>query len=190
MSIIKNPTLTNNYISKTKSSLSVPLKNPLPKAPAILGNVFSITSLKTTAGGGGGWCLPDLFSALCKFFSDQFIEAIKKTPLPSQAGIPKGLQSDTTNSLASLTKHFDITTLSNCWLTSYTLKVNRQTWPRVSSYFMYSFWMTVQLISVVADYITSTIIKSSWHWVDYQLQGKGQPATTTEMLNTETILHK
>lgn len=111
MSIIKNPTLTNNYISKTKSSLSVPLKTPLPKAPAILGNVFSITSLKTTAGGG---CLPDLFSALCKFFSDQFIEAIKKTHLPSQAGIPKGLQSDTANSLASLTKHFDITTLSNC----------------------------------------------------------------------------
>lgn len=120
MSIIKNPTLTNNYISKTKSSLSVPLKPP-PKGTSNPGKcVFNYQPQDYSRRGGG--CLPDLFSALCKFFSDQFIEAIKKTPLPSQAGIPKGLQSDTTNSLASLTKHFDITILSNCWLTSYTFE--------------------------------------------------------------------
>lgn len=159
-------------MSKTKSSLSGLLKTPLPKAPAILGNVFSITSLKTTAGEGGwgrwgwGWCLPDLFSALCKFFSDQFIEAIKKTPLPPQTGIPKDLQADTTNSLVSLAKCFDITRLSNCWLTSYTFE-SKQANMAKRSYFKSSFWMTVQLIPVLGDYMTSTILKSSWHWVTY-----------------------
>lgn len=156
----KNTTFTNIYISKTKSSLSVFLKTPLPKAPAILGNVFSITSLETTASEVGGGCLPDLFSALCKFFSDQFIEAIKKTPLPSWAGIPKGLQSDTTNSLVSLTKHLDITRLSNYWLTSYTFE-SKQVNVTKSKQLLYVFILN----DCAADFSCSWLydLKSSWH---------------------------
>lgn len=112
--------------------------------------------------GGGGWCLPDLFSALCKFFSDQFIEAIKKTPLPPQTGDT----ADTTNSWVSLTKCFDIIRLSNCWLTSYTFESKQANTAR-RSYFKSSLWMTVQLIPVLADDMASTILKSSWHWVSY-----------------------
>lgn len=36
--------------------------------------------------------------------------------------------------------------------------------------------MTVQLIPVLADYMTSTIMKSIWHWVDYLLWGNASPA--------------
>lgn len=47
--------MPNTYGSKTKSSLSVPLNTPPPHtAPAVLENVFSITSLRTRAGEGGG----------------------------------------------------------------------------------------------------------------------------------------
>lgn len=108
---------------QNKKQLVCSPETPLPKAQQSWEMCFQLPASRLQrARGVGGWCLPDLFTALCKFFSHPFIEAIKKTPLPSQAGMAKGLQC----SLESLTKHFDVTRRCNCPLTSYTFESKQE----------------------------------------------------------------
>ena len=92
--------MPTTYNSKTKSSLSLILNPRLPAAPAILGNVLSITSLKTTGGEGEkNVCL--IYLVLCASSSHHpFTESIEKTlHLPSQATVAKGLYPNTINLL-------------------------------------------------------------------------------------------
>lgn len=86
--------------------------NPLPKAAVILGNVLSITSLKTTRGEG------EKMSAW--FISSPRVHSLdastKKLHLPSQAGIAKGLYPDIINPLRGQTEWYWLIVLTLLWL--------------------------------------------------------------------------
>lgn len=139
------------YLQISNKKQLVPYsETPSPNAPAVPGNVFSITTLKTI-GGEGEKCLSDLFSAVRKFFSPSIHWIHRENTSSPNSSRNEGLYSDTINLLGldklwghnnadrldgglyTLTKHFHLSGQCQVYLLTASYLLMKKPWSRLSS---------------------------------------------------------